>query len=191
VTVERVRSGRFSAILPSVPSPTIRKLADSQRDAPNGRPPAGPLQRAKRRVPNAGSAIRILLVDDHPLVREGLKRTLTSMVGVIVVGEAASGEEAVARARDLEPDLVIMDLSLPRMSGIEASRLIKAQLPATRILALTMHGEDVYIRGALEAGASGYVVKDARPSELVAAIEAVHRGEQYVMVGPPTHGPRK
>jgi two-component system NarL family response regulator len=174
-----------------VSSPTIRKLADSQRDAPNGRPPAGPVPRAKRRVPNAGSAIRILLVDDHPLVREGLKRTLTSMVGVIVVGEAASGEEAVARARDLEPDLVIMDLSLPRMSGIEASRLIKAQLPATRILALTMHGEDVYIRGALEAGVSGYLVKDARPSELVAAIEAVHRGEQYVMVGAPPHGPRK
>ena len=173
-----------------MPYQTIR-VADSQQDAPNGRQPAGSAPRAKRRAPDAGSAIRILLVDDHPLVREGLKRTLTSMVGVIVVGEAASGEEAVARARDLEPNLVIMDLSLPRMSGIEASRLIKAQLPSTRILALTMHGDEVYIRGALEAGANGYLVKDARPSELVAAIEAVHRGEQYVMVGSSPHGPRK
>ena len=148
--------------------------------------------RAKRRSLGGGSAIRILLVDDHPLVREGLKRTLVSMVGVIVVGEAASGEEAVVRARDLEPDLVIMDLSLPRMSGIEASRLIKAQCPQTRILALTMHGDEAYVRNALEAGASGYVVKDARPSELVEAIEAVHRGEQYIMVGGPApYGPRK
>ena len=152
----------------------------------------GAANRGKRRMSNAGSAIRILLVDDHPLVRDGLKRTLVSMVGVIVVGEAASGEEAVVSARDLEPDLVIMDLSLPRMTGIEASRLIKAQSPATRILALTMHGDEVYVRNALEAGASGYVVKDARPSELVEAIEAVHRGERYVMVGGPTQpGPRK
>ena len=141
------------------------------------RPGAG-----KRRLGGHASTIRILLVDDHALVREGLKRVLSSMVGVVIVGEAASGEEAVVRAGDLQPDLVIMDLSLPGMSGIEAVRVIKTECPETRILALTMHEEEVYIRGALEAGASGYVVKDARPSELVAAIEAVHRGEQHVMV---------
>ena len=140
--------------------------------------------RGKRRLrAQTGSTIRILLVDDHPLVREGLKRILSSMVGVVIVGEAASGEEAVDRASDLQPDLVVMDLSLPGMSGIEAVRVIKAQCPETRILALTMHAEEQYVRGALEAGASGYVVKDARPSDLVAAIEAVHRGEQYVMAG--------
>ena len=125
--------------------------------------------------------IRLLLVDDHPLVREGLKRILSSMMGVIVVGEAATGEEAIARVRALEPDIVMMDLSLPKMSGIEATRIIKAEAPNTRVLALTMHMEEIYVRGALEAGASGYLVKDARPNDLVEAIETVHRGEQYLM----------
>lgn len=153
---------------------TDEDLTKSERPAPG---------RGKRRLGGHASTIRILLVDDHALVREGLKRVLSSMVGVVIVGEAASGEEAVVRASDLQPDLVIMDLSLPGMSGIDAVRVIKTECPETRILALTMHEEKVYIRGALEAGASGYVVKDARPSELVAAIEAVHRGEQNVMVG--------
>jgi len=153
---------------------TDEDLTKSERPSPG---------RGKRRLGGHASTIRILLVDDHALVREGLKRVLSSMVGVVIVGEAASGEEAVVRASDLQPDLVIMDLSLPGMSGIDAVRVIKTECPETRILALTMHEEEVYIRGALEAGASGYVVKDTRPSELVAAIEAVHRGEQNVMVG--------
>jgi len=126
--------------------------------------------------------IRLLLVDDHPLVREGLKRTLSSMVGVVVIGEAATGEEAVERAADLQPDIVIMDLSLPHMSGIDATRMIKARSPETSILVLTMHAEEIYIRRAIEAGASGYLSKDARPSDLVEAIQAVQRGEQYLMV---------
>ncbi len=126
------------------------------------------------------TAIRLFVVDDHPLVREGLKRVLSSMIGVIIVGEAATGEEAVVRVCDLQPDVVLMDLSLPRMSGIEATRAIKAAVPATRVLALTMHRDEAYVRGAMDAGASGYLVKDARPSDLVAAIEAVYRGEQYV-----------
>jgi len=129
------------------------------------------------------TAIRLFLVDDHPLVREGLKRILSSMIGVIIVGEAASGEEAVARVCDLQPDIVLMDLSLPKMSGIEATRVITSELPETRVLALTMHKDQAYVRGAMEAGASGYVVKDSRPSDLVAAIEAVHRGEQYIEAG--------
>jgi two-component system invasion response regulator UvrY len=135
----------------------------------------------RRPAPEQRPTIRVLLVDDHPLVREGLKRILTSMMGVIVVGEASTGEEAVGKVRDLEPDIVMMDLSLPRMSGIEATRAIASEWPNTRIIALTMHMEEVYVRGALDAGASGYLVKDARPNELVAAIEAVHRGERYLM----------
>ncbi len=145
-----------------------------------------PHARSGRRYPHeaAGtSMIRILIVDDHPLVREGLKRVLAAMVGVVVVGEAASGEEAVARAKDLDPNLVIMDLSLPGLSGIEATRRIRAELPQAEVLALTMHAEEVYVRGALAAGAKGYVVKDSRPSELIEAIETVHRGEPYVRVG--------
>ncbi len=137
----------------------------------------------KVRVPEERPTIRLLLVDDHPLVREGLKRVLSSMVGVFVVGEASTGEDAIARVRDLEPDIVMMDLSLPKMSGIEATRIIRKDFPQTRVLALTMHMEEVYVRGALEAGASGYLVKDARPNELVRAIEAVQSGERYVMTG--------
>jgi two-component system NarL family response regulator len=148
--------------------------------AKSGRIPAA----SKRRTPEDHPTIRVVLVDDHPLVREGLKRVLSSMVGVVVVGEAATGEEAIERVRDLEPDIVMMDLSLPKMSGIEATRIIRNECPGTRVLALTMHMEEVYVRGALEAGASGYLVKDARPTELVRAIEAVHRGEQYVVTGP-------
>src|SRR5438477_2663285 len=139
----------------------------------------------KVRAPEERSTIRLLLVDDHPLVREGLKRVLSSMVGVFVVGEASTGEDAIARVRDLEPDIVMMDLSLPKMSGIEATRIIRKDFPATRVLALTMHMEEVYVRGALEAGASGYLVKDARPNDLVEAIETVYRGEQYLMTGVP------
>ncbi|MBI3766898.1 MAG: response regulator transcription factor [Deltaproteobacteria bacterium] len=112
-----------------------------------------------------------------------MKRILSSMVGVIVVGEATTGEEAIERVRDLEPNIVMMDLSLPKMSGIEATRIIRTEFPATRVLALTMHMEEIYVRGALAAGASGYLVKDARPNELVRALEAVHRGEPYVMTG--------
>ena len=127
------------------------------------------------------STIRILLVDDHPLVREGLKRILASIMGVIVVGEASTGEEAIDRVRDLEPDIVMMDLSLPKMSGIEATRIITTESPNTRVLALTMHMEEIYVRGALDAGAIGYLVKDARPNDLVQAIETVYRGERYLM----------
>jgi DNA-binding NarL/FixJ family response regulator len=136
---------------------------------------------SKRRAEHDESRpIRLFLVDDHPLVREGLKRVLSSMMGVIVVGEAATGEDAVTRVSELQPDIVLMDLSLPKMSGINATRAIKAALPATRVLALTMHKEEAYVRGALEAGASGYLVKDARPSDLVDAIETVYRGEEYL-----------
>ncbi len=138
----------------------------------------------RRTVPEDRPTIRLLLVDDHPLVREGLKRILSSVMGVIVVGEASTGEEAIAKVRDLEPDIVMMDLSLPKMSGIEATRTIAAQWPSTRIIALTMHMEEIYVRGALDAGASGYLVKDARPTELVTAIESVHRGERFLMTDP-------
>ena len=154
----------------------------SSQQGPRGR--AEKVRRnGERRRAGHTPAIRLLLVDDHPLVREGLKRTLASMVGLVVIGEAATGEEAVERAKDLEPNLVIMDLTLPRMSGIEATRLIKAHAPATRVLALTMHAEQVYVRRAIEAGVSGYVLKDARPSDLLEAIQAIHRGEEYMMVG--------
>jgi NarL family two-component system response regulator LiaR len=137
----------------------------------------------KGRAADDRPTMRLLLVDDHPLVREDLKRVLSSMIGVIVVGEATTGEEAIERVRDLEPNIVMMDLSLPKMSGIEATRIIRKEFPATRVLALTMHTEEVYVRGALEAGASGYLVKDARPNELVRALEAVHRGDPYVVTG--------
>ncbi|TMA81581.1 MAG: response regulator transcription factor [Deltaproteobacteria bacterium] len=179
------------------PCERCRRVETAGAGSPSGLQRTAPLHRCggemtmaktnashqKARAPEERPTIRLLLVDDHPLVREGLKRVLSSMVGVFVVGEASTGEDAIARVRDLEPDIVMMDLSLPKMSGIEATRIIRKDFPQTRVLALTMHMEEVYVRGALEAGASGYLVKDARPNELVRAIETVQSGEPYVMTG--------
>ena len=124
--------------------------------------------------------VRVLLADDHKVVRAGLKALLESAGGVDVVGEASSGEEAVERARTLEPDIVIMDLALPGMNGIQATRRITDLGLATRVLVLTIHDEDEHLEPALNAGAAGFLNKSVADTDIMGAIEAVARGHSYL-----------
>ena len=125
-------------------------------------------------------AIRLLLVDDHAVVRSGLRMLLESEADVEIVGEAGTAQEALEAVKRLEPDLVLMDIGLPEMSGIEAAREIKRIRPETAIVALTIHEDEEYFFKMLEAGASGYVPKRAAPEELVTAIRAAAVGEVYL-----------
>ncbi len=125
-------------------------------------------------------AIRLLLVDDHTLVRQGIRSLLETQDDMEVVGEASSGHEAIAVAGDLRPDVILMDLAMPEMNGMEATRQIRTQHPKIQILALTMHSTDDYLFRALESGASGYVLKEADAGELATAVRAVHAGGAFI-----------
>lgn len=127
-----------------------------------------------------GDVIRVALCDDHVVVRRGLARIVAEEPGLEVVGEAGTAEEAVALARAEHPDVMVMDLGLPDTSGIEATRQVGEVSPQTAILVLTVHDDVAYLRKAFDAGASGYLVKDAADVELVLAIRQVAVGEAYV-----------
>ncbi len=124
--------------------------------------------------------IRLLLVDDHAVVRSGLKMLLANESDVEIVGEAGSGSEAVTAAGLVRPDVILMDIGLPDMSGIEAARTIKSKYADIAIVALTIHEDEEYFFKMLEAGASGYVPKRAAPEELITAIRAASKGEVYL-----------
>jgi len=124
--------------------------------------------------------VRVLLADDHKVVRAGLKALLESSGGVDVVGEASSGDEAVDKARSLEPDIVIMDLAMPGMDGIRATRRITELKIPTRVLVLTIHDEDEYLEPALDAGAAGFLNKSVADTDIMGAIEALIRGHSYL-----------
>lgn len=124
--------------------------------------------------------MRILLADDHPLFRQGLKALLDAEEGIEVVGEANDGGEAVNLARDLNPDVVIMDISMPGYCGLEATRQIKEFFPNTKVLVLSVHSDNAYVDQALKAGASGYVHKDAVYDELAIALEAIKKEMPYL-----------
>lgn len=123
---------------------------------------------------------RILLADDHAVLRSGLRLLLDSQPGLKVAGEAASGLEALSRAAELQPDLILLDLTMPGLGGLEAISALHRASPGVRILILTMHDDPQYLRQALKSGASGYVLKKAADTELLSAIHAVLRGEIYV-----------
>lgn len=122
-------------------------------------------------------AISLLLVDDHPVVRKGTRDLLEGEADLRVVGEAESGEEAIEQARALRPDVILMDVSMPGMNGIEATKRIKAEMPTIGVLVLTSYDDDAYVFALLEAGAAGYILKNATEEELLGAVRAVAAGE--------------
>ncbi|WP_287155659.1 response regulator transcription factor [Candidatus Solincola tengchongensis] len=124
----------------------------------------------------AREPLKVLVVDDHRLVREGLVSLLRLNPEIEVVGEASGGDEAVAKARSLKPDVVLMDISMPGMNGITATRLIKKDLPETKVIMLTMLDQEGYVYEAVKAGATGYLLKNTGMEELVKAIKEVHKG---------------
>ena len=126
------------------------------------------------------SKIRILLAEDHQTVREGLKLLVNSQLDMEVVGEAGDGRMAVERARELLPDVIVMDVSMPELNGLQATLKLKQVCPQVRVLTLTRHTDDSYLQELLRAGASGYVLKQSAPAELIHAIRAVASGGNYL-----------
>lgn len=124
--------------------------------------------------------IRILLADDHAVLRTGLAALLNARSDMTVVGEAADGAELLTQAVQSQPDLILLDLTMPRLGGLEVLPLLRQRVPDARVLILTMHHDDGYLRQALKSGAAGYMLKKAADVELIAAIQAVMRGDVYV-----------
>ena len=124
--------------------------------------------------------IRVLLVDDHEVLRDGLRLLLEGEPDIVVIGEAADGQQALERAKELEPDVIVMDLGLPDMSGIEVTRQIVRDDPEMKILVLSMHTKNEFVIKAIESGASGYVPKASTHESLLVAIRTVSSGERYL-----------
>ena len=126
------------------------------------------------------SKLRVFLADDHAVVREGLKALINGQAAMEVVGEAADGRTACARAKEIRPDVVVMDVSMPELNGVQATRELRSQCPDVKVLALTVHEERSYLRDLIEAGASGYVLKRSAAEDLVHAVLVVARGDVYL-----------
>jgi two-component system, NarL family, response regulator NreC len=124
--------------------------------------------------------IRILLADDHTMVRQGFRLILSLQSDMEIVGEAGNGQQAIEFAEKLQPDVVVMDIAMPELNGIEATRRVLISSPRTRVLALSMHKDSAYVREVLKAGARGYLLKDSVDNDLVTAVRAVARGEGYL-----------
>ncbi|OGO25083.1 MAG: DNA-binding response regulator [Chloroflexi bacterium RBG_16_50_9] len=124
--------------------------------------------------------IKVLIVDDHTLVRAGIRSLLTLVEDIEVVGEASDGKEALVKVRQLMPDVVLMDLAMPVMGGLEATRRLRKEFPGVKVLALTQYDDSEYVIPIIEAGACGFITKMSAFSELAAAIEAAYRGESYL-----------
>jgi two-component system, NarL family, response regulator NreC len=127
-------------------------------------------------------SVKVLVADDHQILREGLV-TILSKAGMTVVGEAADGRTVVRLARELKPHVVIMDIAMPELNGIEATRQIVAEIPGVKVIALSMHADKHFVRGMLQAGASGYLLKHCASQELVQAIRAVQNQQVYLSPG--------
>lgn len=128
---------------------------------------------------SAKRKIKVLIVDDHPVVRKGLQSCLARQDRLKVVGEAVDGEEALTRSRELQPDVVLMDISMPKMNGLAVTEILRKESPATKVLILSVHNNKEYIFRIIQAGAHGYVSKEASPEELLEAIESVFEGESF------------
>jgi DNA-binding NarL/FixJ family response regulator len=128
----------------------------------------------------ASQTIRVVLVDDHALVRQGFRRILEDDPELSVVGEASNGLDAIALVKKTDPDVVVMDMAMPEMSGLHATMELMKQRPGTKVLILSMYSDEQYVRNALDAGAKGYILKNAIENDLTRAVKAVAAGEQYL-----------
>ena len=128
----------------------------------------------------ANKKTKVIIVEDHKLFREGLKSILSDKAGLEVVGEAGDGLEAIRTVKKCQPDIILLDLSMPKMNGISVMREIKSQFPEIKIMALTIHESDQYVLEAFEAGADGYCLKDAGRNELMVAVDSVLQGKRYI-----------
>jgi len=123
--------------------------------------------------------IRVLLADDHAVMREGLRALLTASPGINVIADVGNGRDALRCVEELKPDVLVMDIAMPDVNGIEAAHMIRAKSPTTRIIMLSMHSTSEHVYRAIEAGASGYVLKESAGAELIAAVHAVQTGQRY------------
>ncbi len=133
--------------------------------------------------PARSGGIRVLLADDHDILRDGLRALIELSGDIVVVGEACTGREAVAEAERLRPDIILMDISMPELDGVEACLRIRQHMPEVRVLFLTMHEAEEYFFRALRAGAAGYVIKRTAAADLIAAVRAIARGEAFLSPG--------
>jgi len=124
--------------------------------------------------------IRVLLADDHAMMRDGLKALLSASPDISVIAEVSNGGDAVRRAQELKPDVVVMDIAMPDLNGIEAARMLRDKCPGARVVILSMHSSSEHVFRAFEAGAAGYVLKESAGTEMDAAVRAVHRGRHYI-----------
>ena len=124
--------------------------------------------------------IRVLIADDHPIVREGLKRVVADAEGLVVAGEVSTGDEVLQAATRLRPDLILLDVSMPGPGFLEVMRVLRSQLPEQRVLVISVHTESSYAARALRSGANGYLTKDQSTENLASAIRHVHEGNQYI-----------
>lgn len=129
--------------------------------------------------PNNAKRIRVLLVDDHPLVRTGIRSCLVEHDEIEMAGEASNGVEAVRKATELRPDIILMDISMPEMNGLEATQEIRSLIPDARVIILTMHDNKDYVLSFIEHGARGYLLKDSHPDEILNAVKAVYSNGTY------------
>jgi two-component system nitrate/nitrite response regulator NarL len=130
-------------------------------------------------VSNTKQKIKILVADDHPVVRKGLQMCLAKQERLKILGEAVDGDDAVQKTKELKPDVLLLDISMPKLNGLAVTEMLRKEVPGTRILILSVHSNKEYVFRVIQAGAHGYVSKEASPEELLEAIEAVHSGETF------------